>query len=480
MTGRQEPTKLVVPPFVRSEWRECHDICAAGGVHLLEWQDAVLEGWLGRNRLGRWSASTCGLSVPRQNGKSLGVVEPRMNYGMIVYAETVIYTAQLQKTATETFEDMAAFFDQPKLRKYVKDIKTALGREQIILKNGGRVKFLARTRNGGRGQHGDLLVFDEALELSSDDQASFLPAISASDNPQTIYASSPPDEAHDGYVFRDVRARALSGASTRTAWAEWGVDDVGNLSDRERWYATNPSLGILISEDTVEGEFEQMAPDKFAIERLGWWPPAVVVSKAIDASKWAASATSADEGKDGRQLPPADSEIAKLAVGVKFAPDGGRVCVAIAAMLKGERDLPRVHVELVFDESTLSGLNHVMEWCARRSDSIALVSVDGRAGGQDFCDGLRRMGMAKRAVHLMVSSEVASAATKVVNFLNEGRLMHHPDKILDNSASTAERRKIGTDGYGFGGDSLPIEAAAAATWAVVTTKRNPGQGEMIG
>ena len=86
---------------------------------------------------------------------------------MIKYVEQVLYTAHLQKTATETFEEMAAFFDSDKLRKYVKDIKTALGREQIILKNGARVKFLARTRNGGRGQHGDLLIFDEAQELDS-------------------------------------------------------------------------------------------------------------------------------------------------------------------------------------------------------------------------------------------------------------------------------------------------------------------------
>ena len=56
----------------------------------------------------------------------------------------------MQKTATETFEEMAVFFDTPNLRPYVKDIKTALGREQIILKSGARVKFLARTRNGGR------------------------------------------------------------------------------------------------------------------------------------------------------------------------------------------------------------------------------------------------------------------------------------------------------------------------------------------
>ena len=463
-----------------SEWRECCDISKAGGVELLEWQARVLEGWLGKTPYGNWSASVCGLSVPRQNGKSLGVVEPRANYGMIVHGEVVLYTAQLQKTATETFEDMANFFEQRKFSKYVKDIKYALGREQIILKNGGRIKFLARTRNGGRGQHGDLLIFDEALELSEEDQASFLPAISASSNPQTIYASSPPDEAHDGYVFRAIRDRAISGVSKRTAWAEWGVDEVGNLSDKARWYATNPSLGILISEETVEGEFEQMIPEKFAIERLGWWPPVAQISKVIDVVKWSASATSVSDGDDGLPLPPSDDDIVKIAVGVKFAADGGRVCVAIAALKKSDSTLPSMHVELLFDEATYEGLDTVISWCVERKNKIALTAVDGKAGGQDLCDNLRKYGVSKKAVHLMTPSEVVSAATKTVNALNEHRLTHHPDKILDNSAITAEKRKIGNDGYGFGGESLPIEAAAAAVWAVATTKRNPMQGDMIG
>lgn len=130
---------------------------------------------------------------------------------MILANEQVIYTAHLQKTATETFEEMAVFFDSSKTRKYVKDIKTAIGREQIILKSGARIKFLARTRNGGRGQHGDLLIFDEAQELDENQQSSFLPAISASLNPQTIYVGTPPDPEALGTVFRGIRTKALSG-----------------------------------------------------------------------------------------------------------------------------------------------------------------------------------------------------------------------------------------------------------------------------
>ena len=173
LRGSQQPTKLVMPDYDDTDWKTCHALNAAGGIEMLEWQDGIMCGWLATNSLGRWAASTCGGSLSRQNGKSLGLVVPRANYGMVILGEEVLYTSHLQKTSTETFESVATFFDQPALRKHVKDIKTALGREQVVLKKGGRIKFLARTRNGGRGQHGDLLIFDEALELDADSQASF-------------------------------------------------------------------------------------------------------------------------------------------------------------------------------------------------------------------------------------------------------------------------------------------------------------------
>ena len=173
---------------------------------------------------------------------------------MVMYSEWVIYTAHLQKTATETFMELKGLFESRGLLKYVKEIKAALGREQIILKNGGRVQFVARTRNGGRGLHGDCLVFDEAQELTSEQQASFLPAISASKNPQTIYLGTPPDENCSGTVFRDIREKTRKGLSETTAWTEFSVDEIGDVSDRSRWAACNPALGRRMRETTIASE----------------------------------------------------------------------------------------------------------------------------------------------------------------------------------------------------------------------------------
>ena len=242
------------------------------------WQADALADWMAVQN-GMWVCRTCGASIPRQNGKT-GLVAGRAEAGMIMLNEQVIYTAHLQKTATETFEEMANFFDTAALRKYVKDIKTALGREQIILNSGARVKFLARTRNGGRGQHGDLLIFDEAQELDVDAQASFIPAISASKNPQVIYVGTPPDPNATGTVFREIRENALQGKTKSMAWLEFSVNEIGDVHDKTRWAATNPALGTRILLSTVEGEVEQMPADTFARERLGWWTP--IAEQRID------------------------------------------------------------------------------------------------------------------------------------------------------------------------------------------------------
>ena len=231
--GSQEPSVRIAPKYDKTDGMNATKLLRLGGLVLDPWQSDVLDDWMALTPSGKWMSKTCGGSVPRQNGKT-GLVAGRGEAGMMLYNEQVLYTAHLQKTATETFEEMANFFDTDALRKYLKDIKTALGREQIILKSGARVKFLARTRNGGRGQHGDLLIFDEAQELDADAQASFLPAISASLNPQTLYVGTPPDPNCEGTVFRGIRTKAIDGETKSTSWFEFSVDKIGDVTNKER------------------------------------------------------------------------------------------------------------------------------------------------------------------------------------------------------------------------------------------------------
>lgn len=461
--GSCPPAREVAPAYARTLVEECADVNARGGLELLPWQRSVLAPWLALTPGGKWACTTAGNEVPRQNGKTVGVTCARAQYGMLKRwpvlggrGERVIYTAHLQKTATETFEYMADFFTStPALRKRLKDVKSALGREQITLKNGGRVKFLARTRNGGRGQHGDLLIFDEALELSAGVKASFLPVVSASPNPQVVYTSTPPTPGSDSAAYTAIRDNALSGRTTRACWHEWGVDAVPRRdASADELLAlarmTNPSMGVLISEDNVRAEIEQMDdPLSFAIERLGFWAPPAKADddRAVPPDAWARCATSA---------PAPDAEPA--AYGVKFSPDGAEVCVAVC--VPGER--PRV--ELAADASTGRGTRWLR--AAMEAHAGAAWLVDGKSGAQALVDS------ACCPARVATAADAASAAGGFLDALREMAVeVYSPGgDRLGESARLAVRRRIGTSGgWGFGGDSAPLEAAALAWHAARTT-----------
>lgn len=464
--GSQEPSVRIAPKYRISDGLDASKILRLGGFILDPWQSDVMDDWLAVLPSGKWACRTCGGSVPRQNGKT-GLLEGRAESGMILYNEQVVYTAHLQKTATETFEEMANFFDSPKIRTYVKDIKTALGREQIILKSGARVKFLARTRNGGRGQHGDLLIFDEAQELDANAQASFLPAISASLNPQVIYAGTPPDGESDGSVFRGIREKAISGETKTVAWFEYSVKEIGNVNDPRRWAATNPAFGRRILQSTVESEVEQMDEDTFARERLGWWSPIfqTKVDYAISQELW-------DSCKSDEVAPEG-----KTAYGVKFSPDGSEVALCVAVVPKDKS----ARVELIDRRPTGLGVQWLADWLNQRYTKASCVVIDGRNGVDVLTEKVAEVWRAKNSIIRPNAREVIAAVSTIVDSLGEKTVTwYSAQDDLRESAVSSTKRPIG-GGWGFGGeDSAPIEACALALWGAKNTKRDPTRKMLIG
>ena len=464
--GSQEPTVRIAPNYQTSDGLKAARLLSVGGLHLDPWQMDILDDWLGKTPSGKWASTTCGGSVPRQNGKTL-LLQSRATAGMLLYGEEVIFTAHLQKTATETFEEMREFFEGPKIVKQVKEIKTALGREQIILKNGARIKFLARTRNGGRGQHGDLLIIDEAQEIDENAQASFLPAISASLNPQTIYTGTPPDPTAPGIVFRGIRKKALDGETKRTSWFEYSVDDIGNVSERERWAACNPALGRRILLSTIESECEQMDPDTFARERLGWWSPVFTqeIEKAINPEAWNACASMAPKPEG------------KTAYAVKFASDGSETVLCGAVIPK---DGP-ARVTLIDRKPAGYGTKWVADWLNQRYGKAACVVIDGRNGVEMLIDRIADTWRYKDSVIKASANDMIAAVSVLTDGLaDKSFTWYQPQEDLSESALSSIKRPIGK-GWGFGGEnSTPIEAAALALWGAKTSKRDPSRKMRIG
>lgn len=463
---------MVVPKSWANDALDTIDLLSEAGTECMDWQGVLLECWMGVLPNGRWAAPVCGNEAPRQNGKTLDICG-RSAAEMLFYDGTVIYTAQLQKTSTETYEEMAQLFDTKALRKFLapRGLRSALGREEIRLKSGAKMKFLARTRNGGNGQHGSLLVFDEAQYLDKQSQGSFLAAISACKTrrgPQTIYNGNAPEDGDNSLVFERIRSDALSGRTKRTAWTEWGIGsslELPDISDRALWERTNPSIGVLIQWDTIEAEFESEEPEQFAHQRLGWFTTRPEDDHLISEEAW--SALAVDE---------APYSFIKQAYGVRFTPDGRSVTLAAAADVGGT-----YHVEFIRTEPTVDGIAWLVDWLVSRKDVAAAVEIDGKADVTDLFQRLINAGMPRAAVMVAGTSDAIAAAGMLVNAINDETLTHLDDPALEESALGATRRPIGRDGgYGFGGEAPErMDAIALALHAVRTTKRDPSRKAVI-
>ena len=158
------------------------------------------------------------------------------------------------------------------MSKRVKTIRWAHGSESIELKNGSRIRFLARSRSTGRGFSADTLYFDEAFRLDSEMVGGVLPILSARKDPQLWVVSSAPQ--HQSEYLHSLLARADSGGDGRLLCAEWGNPRDTELSDQTAWARANPTLGVRISYEHVEAELKSlsstlMGQAEFARERLG-------------------------------------------------------------------------------------------------------------------------------------------------------------------------------------------------------------------
>lgn len=464
-TGNQLPTEIVVPEFASNDCLAYIDIMEAAGYPLMEWQQLLMEAWCGVDERGKWTSNSAGNSTPRQNGKTLAILG-RASGEMLMNEGDVIYTSQLQKTSTETFTEMSRLFETKALRRYVSTngIRTALGREEIRLKNGSRIKFLARTRNGGDGQHGSLLIFDEAQALDDQAQESFLPAVSATQarrGSQVIYNGTPPKKGDYGLIFERLRNDALSGKTKRLAWTEWSAGYGGRVPDpgnRILWERTNPSYGILIPEAVIERESETMEADTFAHQRLGWWTGQRSAQTLISETEWRALESDSPDTWE------------RLAYGVRFSPDGALVALSVAVLHEGT-----VHVEFIRQEPTAKGIRWLVDWLVEREGECACIAIDGKSAADDLRLRLLERRIPKQAIRVANTDFAANAAAAMVNGVADGTVTHYSSEELDSSAIRSVRRKVGTaGGFGFAGDNAEIiESAGLALYAVRTTRRDP-------
>lgn len=107
MMGSQEPSARIAPEYPATDGADAVRILRAGGTVLDPWQSDILDDWMSRTVSGNGQRLRQAAVSPARTAKPAGAGTPEA--GMLLFNETVIYTAHLQKTATETFEEMRAF-----------------------------------------------------------------------------------------------------------------------------------------------------------------------------------------------------------------------------------------------------------------------------------------------------------------------------------------------------------------------------------
>jgi len=453
--GNQEPTTSFILSYQETDGQTAVDLYELTGRIAFDWQKALIYDILAKDKDGLWVHSRFGYSVPRRNGKG-EVVVMRELYGLAT-GEKILHTAHLVNTAHSGWERMKQMLDT--LGIPYNAIK-AKGQEEIRLESGGEIHFRTRTETGALGEGFDLLIIDEAQEYQARHQTALKYVVSASRNPQTIMLGTPPTAVSSGTVFKDFRRTVLAGEAENAGWAEWSVEQMADINDRDLWYLTNPSLGLIINERNVVDELGKTEDERidFNIQRLGLW---------IRHSQTSAISRAAWDACEAARLPQLTG---KLGVGIKYNRDGTTVTLAVAAKIAGSG----VFVEIYGRKPVREGNGWILAFLNAIRKATGNVVIDGKNGTEllkkDMTDARLKIPI------VAATGTVIEANQGFETAIYKSEIRHMSQPSLANVIGNVEHRAIGTAG-GFGykairdeADVTLIEAAALAHYAAVNFK----------
>lgn len=463
--GVQIPRVRHVPPAKNSLGEAAVELAASFGLMLDPWQRQVLHDALKvrDNEPNKWQSFEIGLVCARQNGKG-AILEARELAGALLLGERlIVHSAHEFKTAKEAMrrlEMLLAEAGEPY------KANRSHGEESIeFKKTGSRVMFQTRTKAGGRGLSGDLVILDEAMILSSDAVGALLPTMSARPNPQLWYTGSAVDQAvhANGIVFASVRERGLAADDDSLCWLEWSCDEDANVDDPEQWLIANPGVGYRITVDHIAKERRALVhqPKVFAVERLsiGDWPHLGDVESQIPLDAWSAMAST-----DPILVGP-------RTIAVHRSRNRQRWAIAAAQRTADNR----VHIELgpvqegSHTEIAEYLVDKVGDW-----NPIALV-IDRKSAAMVLEPLLLDAGIETTVTN---SVDLALACGGFLDDTLAGLLSHSDQPALAEATGAAVKRDLPGGGFAWdeGADgtiSAPLVAATLAHWALLSFGKPP-------
>lgn len=459
--GRQTPTVSAVLPYEETRGGEAVLLYNQSTKTAIEWQELMMYDIMAVNEGGTWRHMKFGWSIPRQNGKSELLIM-RAIWGLL-HDERVLYTAHVVNTSHSAWEKITVMLDEMGFveNEDFKNLKNKGSEEIKYLKGKGVINFRTRTVKGGLGESYDLLIIDEAQEYTTDQEGALKYVIRASKNPQTLMCGTPPTTVSSGTVFAKYRGKVLSGETdeeSASGWAEWSVPFMSDTSNRELWYETNPSLGVLTTEKIMHEEFgDDIVNDN--IQSLGLWL-LFNLKSAITQKEWGAAKL---------EKPPVLPKEPRLFYAVKFGKDDKNLSLSVAVRLNEKL----IFVEAIDCRPIRDGNSWILPYLANPHTDRVLI--DGANGQQQLADEIKAAKIGIKTVLPAVGQIIAANAQFEVDLAN-GKVCHSGQAALTQIATNCEHRAIGSGGgFGYrslieGADVTLLETVTLAYWACANAK----------
>lgn len=461
------PAWLTVPEFDFTRGDEVIELCEAVGWPCDPEQRMLLraifsgpEGVSFQTRDKQWYSFEDTVIAPRQNLKTS--LYERATLGALWWldARLILWTAHVfNPAAADTFKTFKDVIDaNDSLSRRVRRISEGSGTQGIELVNGALLKFIARSKGGGRALSADVVVGDEWYAAAEADEGALLPTMAATPNPKLWRGSSA--GRIESEPLRRVRDRGRAGGPGQV-YAEWAITkpcaspncghQVGEsgcvLDDPQQWRMSNPAMVRgRIPEDRIAGYRRAMSPEEFGREFASWWDEPLGGS-VIPMSKWAPLAREASE-VSGPVALMVDVTIdrSQAVIGVCGATRDGVPQIELAAMSDG--------TEWVSDKVAQMLADHeVLAVGARSAGPVASLLPELRG----VCEDVRV------PFHKVGSGDFAGMCGGLYDAVASGALTHFADPRIDLALASARKHQV-VDAWSW--ERLRVKPDAAPLVAV--------------
>ena len=422
-----------------------------------------------------------GLSVPRQQGKTQGLLAVKVHRARAYKRQRIIYAAQNRSMARERWEDEFWVTIQASRLARAFAIRKANGHEAIIARaTGSKIGITSNTERAGHGPPLDLGMMDELFAAEDDRlEQAFSPAMLTRPMAQLWWASAGGTEKSVPLNKKREAGRAMiealwaalaadpSAPRPRIAYFEWFAPEDMARDDPATWYATLPALGYTVTEDVIRAELDKLDPAEFDRAYLNRTRKAAPPEDPnVPKKEWAALAAAGAR-------PPAD----RMALAIDVSQD--RKTSSIGLAIHGPDG--RVHLELLDQRAGTDWVVPAVVLLVGLWNPLVVAIGGAGSPAASLIDDLIAAGITvpkdrdkPHRGHLVVvrHGDMAEACGQLADALREGTVGHLDQAQLTAAVNGARTRRVGDawvlDRTKSLSDVAPFIAVTEARWALLS------------